>query len=212
MPAREEQTPTEPRELDVRVLRTRARLFEAVVRLASEQRVEDISVADLVRAARINRTTFYKHAASPAEVLAQVLYAELDQVRVGWLADVTAGELPVDVVWERASHALLDHLERYDPVYTTGLVGRRSAILHNLLVDHFAASVRTLLDHHPGLLPAGEGPASWRVAAHSDFLAHGETGLVEAWLSLPAPRDRRLFVSAASAALPPWLASAPRPR
>ncbi|MGW4823482.1 TetR/AcrR family transcriptional regulator [Streptomyces sp. NPDC004227] len=196
-------------DLDVRVRRTRERLFEAVVRLASERPVEDIAVADLVRAARINRTTFYKHASSPAQVLEQVLYADLDRVRAEWIADITVAELPIDVIWERASNALLDHLERHDSIYTAGLVGRRSAILHHLLVDHFATSVRTLLDRDPGLLPEGEGPVSWRVEAHSRFLAHGETGLVEAWLSTPAPRDRRLFVSAASAALPSWLARRP---
>ncbi|MDT0267401.1 TetR/AcrR family transcriptional regulator [Streptomyces sp. DSM 44915] len=194
--------------LDVRTRRTRARLREAVLRLAAEGPVEDIAVADLVRAARVNRTTFYKHATSPAAVLEQVLYAELDEVRAGWIADVEAARLPVEAIWERASTALIAHLERHDAVYTAGLVGRRSAILHHLLVDHFTASVRALLDRDPGLLPAGEGPREWRVEAHSAFLAHGEAGLVEAWLSRPAPREHRLFVAAAAAALPPWLATA----
>ncbi|MFE7030375.1 TetR/AcrR family transcriptional regulator [Streptomyces sp. NPDC057621] len=199
-------------DLDVRARRTRARLHEAVVRLAAERPVEDIAVADLVRAARVNRTTFYKHATSPAQVLEQVLYADLDRVRAEWIADATAARLPVTMVWERASHALLDHLEHYEAVYAAGLVGRRSAILHHLLVDHFAASVRTLLDGSPTLLPGGDGPSSWRMEAHSLFLAHGETGLVEAWLSLPVPRDRRLFVSAASGALPSWLIHEPQDR
>ncbi|WP_107080231.1 TetR/AcrR family transcriptional regulator [Streptomyces sp. NBRC 109706] len=192
-------------ELDVRARRTRARLREAVLRLASERPVEDISVADLVRAARVNRTTFYKHATSPAAVLERVLYAELDQVRAGWIADAAAATLPIEATWERASGALIDHLERHDAVYTAGLVGRRSAILHHLLVDHFAVSVRAFLARDPELLPDGEGSREWRIEAHSSFVAHGEAGLVEAWLSRPAPRDRRLFVSAAATALPPWL-------
>ncbi|RMB83730.1 TetR/AcrR family transcriptional regulator [Streptomyces shenzhenensis] len=195
--------------LDVRTRRTRARLREAVVRLASEGPVEDVSVTDLVRAARINRTTFYKHAESPAAVLEQVLYADLDRVRADWLADAAAAELPVREIWEHASGALVDHLERHDALYTAGLVGRRSAALHHLLVDHFTASVHALLDRDPGLLPEGEGSAAWRADAHSRFVAHGEAGLVEAWLTLPAPRDRRLFISAAASALPSWLAVRP---
>ncbi|MFE7980284.1 TetR/AcrR family transcriptional regulator [Streptomyces shenzhenensis] len=195
--------------LDVRTRRTRARLREAVLRLASEGPVEDVSVADLVRAARINRTTFYKHAGSPAAVLEQVLYADLDRVRADWLADAVTAELPVREIWERASGALVDHLERHDALYTAGLVGRRSAVLHHLLVDHFTASVHALLDRNPGLLPEGEGPAAWRANAHSRFVAHGEAGLVEAWLALPAPRDRRLFISVAASALPSWLAVRP---
>ncbi|MFE5242965.1 MULTISPECIES: TetR/AcrR family transcriptional regulator [unclassified Streptomyces] len=197
--------------LDVRVRRTRNRLREAAVRLASQRPVEDVAVADLVRDARVNRTTFYKHAASPAEVLEQVLYADLDRVRAGWIADTLAAELPVGEIWERASGALLDHLERYDALYTAGLVGRRSAVLHRLLVDHFAASVRDLIARDPAILPAGEGPAAWRLEAYSRFVAHGEAGLVEAWLALPAPRDRRLFVSAVVSVLPSWLASRPHP-
>ncbi|MFE4694918.1 TetR/AcrR family transcriptional regulator [Streptomyces sp. NPDC056749] len=195
--------------LDVRTRRTRARLREAVVRLASAGPVENVAVADLVRAARINRTTFYKHAASPAAVLEQVLYEDLDRVRAAWIADTLAAELPVRDVLDRASHALVDHLERHDALYTAGLVGHRSAVLHQLLVDHFTASVRDLLARDPGILPGGKGSVAWRTDAHSRFVAHGEVGVVEAWLTLPAPRDRSLFVSAVAAMLPSWLA--PRP-
>ncbi|MER6722242.1 TetR/AcrR family transcriptional regulator [Streptomyces halstedii] len=193
-------------DLDVRARRTRARLREAVLRLASERPVEDVAVADLVRAARINRTTFYKHAGSPAAVLERVLYADLDRVRSGWIDDTLEGRLSGQEVWERASHALVDHLERYDALYTAGLVGRRSAVLHRLLVDHFVESVRTLLARDPGMLPAGDGPTAWRTEAHARFVGHGEFGVVEAWLSLPAPRDRALFVSAVTSMLPAWLA------
>ncbi|MGW4804517.1 TetR/AcrR family transcriptional regulator [Kitasatospora sp. NPDC004272] len=196
--------------LDARVRRTRDRLREAVLRLASAQPVEEIAVADLVREARVNRTTFYKHAASPAAVLEQVLYEELDRLRADWIADVLAGGLPVPVVWERASNALLDHLERHDALYTTGLAGHRSAALHQLLVDHFTVSVATLLERDPAAVPGRDGPLAWRVEASSRFLAHGEVGIVEAWLSLPAPRERHLFVSAATALLPSWLVSRPR--
>ncbi|MGW1228975.1 TetR/AcrR family transcriptional regulator [Streptomyces sp. NPDC001478] len=191
--------------LDVRVRRTRDRLREAVLRLASERPVEEIAVADLVREARVNRTTFYKHATSPATILEQVLYEELDRVRAGWITDVLAGTLPVHEVWERASGALLDHLERHDALYTVGLTGHRSAVLHHLLVEHFTVSVSTLLEREPEAVPGDEGSLAWRVEAASRFLAHGEAGIVEAWLALPAPRDRRLFVSAANALLPSWL-------
>ncbi|MFD8690598.1 TetR/AcrR family transcriptional regulator [Streptomyces sp. NPDC059651] len=196
--------------LDVRVRHTRNRLREAVLRLASEQPVENIAVADLVREAGVNRTTFYKHAGSPAAVLEQVLYEELDGVRAVWISDVLAAELPVHEIWERASGALLDHLEHHDALYTVGLVGHRSAALHHLLVEHFTASVSTLLERSPEAVPGQEGPLAWRVEATSRFMAHGEVGIVEAWLSLPAPRERRLFVSAATALLPSWLI--PRPR
>ncbi|MEU4562696.1 TetR/AcrR family transcriptional regulator [Actinoplanes sp. NPDC023936] len=181
--------------LDVRVRRTRERLQGAVLRLASEHPVEEIAVADLVRDARVNRTTFYKHAASPVEILEQILYADLDRLRAEWLSGS----------WDDHSGALADHVERYDGVYTKGLVGQRSAVLHRLLVEHFAASARALLDARPQLLPEGTGSPQWRTKAYSAFIAHGQVGIVEAWLGEPRPRDRRLLISASAAMLPSWL-------
>jgi AcrR family transcriptional regulator len=182
-----------------------------VLLLAAEQPVESIAVADLVRAARVNRTTFYKHADSPAAVLEGLLYEDLDRVRADWLAETDSAELSVNEVWAHATGALLDHLERYDELYTQGLAGHRSAALHRLLVDHFSVSVQTLIARGPARLPAGAGSAAWRTEAASRFLAHGEVGLVEAWLALPAPRDRTLFASAAQTLLPAWLIQPPDP-
>jgi AcrR family transcriptional regulator len=195
--------------LDVRQRRTLTRLREAVVRLAAEQPVEEITVSDLVRAARVNRTTFYKHAASPTEILAQVLYADLDRVRAGWLADTEAPPMPSESAWDRASEALLEHLERFDDIYTTGLAERRSPVLFHLLVDHFTASITAVVRHGTRRLPEGAGSAAWRTEALSTFAAHGEAGLVEAWLRLPRPREHAPFISAVAAAMPEWLTRPP---
>jgi len=102
---------------------------------------------------------------------------------------------------------MADHLCRFDALYTAGLVGHRSATLYRLLVDHFTTTATMFLEQNQALLPPGDGPASWRTLAHGAFLAHGTAGVVEAWLSLPAPRDTRLFISAAVEVLPAWALS-----
>ncbi|WP_213011488.1 TetR/AcrR family transcriptional regulator [Paractinoplanes toevensis] len=190
-------------DVDVRVRRTRESLSQAVLRLAAEHPVEDIAVADVVRLARINRTTFYKHAASPADVLAEVLYADLDRIRTGWIAGAPARE-----VWERSAGELADHLQRFEDLYRTGLVGQRSAVLNRLLVEHFAGSALAWLDRDPRLLPDGAGSPQWRRKAFSRFIAHGEVGVVEAWLTEPAPLDRTLFISASASFMSTWLGGA----
>lgn len=190
-------------ELDVRVRRTRERLRHAVLSLAAEQPVEAVAVADLVRLARINRTTFYKHAATPADVLSQVLFVDLDRMRGDVLDDALAPARPRDI-WVRSAGELADHLQRYDSLYTAGLVGQRSAVLYRLLVDHFTVSARTLLERQPELLPDGAGSREWRIKAMSSVVAHGEVGLVEAWLSEPPPRDRDLLISASAALMATW--------
>ncbi|BBH70697.1 hypothetical protein ACTI_73820 [Actinoplanes sp. OR16] len=193
-------------DLDVRVRRTRDRLRGAVLELASGQPVESLAVADVVRVARINRTTFYKHAASPADVLAEVLYADLDRIRSGWIDDALRRDRPVDEIWKRSAGELADHLSRYERLYVTGLADQRSAVLHRLLVDHFAASARALFERDPHLLPGGAGTPEWRAKAFSSFIANGEAGVVQAWLSEPAPRDRELLISASVSIMSTWLA------
>jgi AcrR family transcriptional regulator len=199
-------------DIDVRIRRTRSRLQNAVLQLAGDKPVEEISVADLVRTARINRTTFYKHAENPEDVLARALYSDLDRRRAQWLAETAAPQLPTRESWRRAAQGMLGHLERHDAVYTRGLTGRRpSGVLQQLLAEHFAATLRTLIDRDPRPLPEQAGPGAWRAEVHSRFIAYGEVGVVAAWLALPAPRDPRLFVSATTAVLPDWLTPANQP-
>jgi AcrR family transcriptional regulator len=189
---------------DVRVRRTWARLSEAVLRLAAERPVEQVAVSDLVRAAGINRSTFYKHAASPADVLERVLYADLDRLRAHWIAEAAGGRRTPEA-WHRVVSELAEHVLRHEAVYTAGLVGQRSPVLQRLLVDHLSASVRAFVDRSPQALPAGAGSVAWRAEAWSSFLAHGQVGVMEAWLSLPGERDVALFAGAVEAVLPAWI-------
>lgn len=63
---------------DPRFQRVREQLVRAVVDLAAEKPAEQISVSELTARARVARTTFYKHAESPAGLLAAHL---INQVR-----------------------------------------------------------------------------------------------------------------------------------
>ncbi|MEW2346592.1 MULTISPECIES: TetR/AcrR family transcriptional regulator [unclassified Streptomyces] len=205
------QEPQHHSPTDVRVRRTWARLSEAVLRLAAERPVEEVAVSDLVRAAGVNRSTFYKHASSPADVLARVLYAELDEIRAAWIAETAAPTPPEPGTWHGATAALAEHVLRYEAVYTVGLVGQRSPVLHRLLAEHLRTSVRVYVARDPGVLPEGAGPAEWRADAWSRFVAQGQVGVMEAWLSLRgrSPRGERdvaLFMGAVEAVLPSWIA------
>ncbi|MBM7824274.1 AcrR family transcriptional regulator [Arcanobacterium pluranimalium] len=63
---------------DPRFVRVRENLRAAVFELAAHKPVEEISVAELTRAAGISRTTFYKHGVSPAQFIADLIIEELE--------------------------------------------------------------------------------------------------------------------------------------
>lgn len=201
---------------DIRVRRTREKLRAAVLRLAAERPVETVSAAELTRAAGINRTTFYKHADSPTEVLEEVVFAELDVMRTELVALLRDTELPPRQAWERVGREFTGYLERYEAVWTTALTGAGSPALVRLLSGHFADSFSALLAARPGLVPQeriphrGPGPASdaerdFAVTAYGRFVGHGVVGVVHSWLESPPPRDPEVYVEITLGALPPWL-------
>jgi AcrR family transcriptional regulator len=57
--------------VDERVLRTRANIADAVIRIGQERGVDDLTVGELVREAGISRSTFYAHFGSLEHYLSQ---------------------------------------------------------------------------------------------------------------------------------------------
>src|SRR6185436_9727551 len=64
---------------DPRITRTEQALRHAIVQLATERRVSQITVADLAERAGVTRATFYNRYGSPLELLLQVLCADLER-------------------------------------------------------------------------------------------------------------------------------------
>ena len=58
-------THPDPR-IDPRFVRSRALLAAAVLELASERPIGEVTVAEVATRAQVNRSTFYQHASSPA--------------------------------------------------------------------------------------------------------------------------------------------------
>src|SRR5260370_30003918 len=63
---------------DPRLTRTAQALAQAIVELASQRPVSQITVADLADRARVTRATFYNHYGSPLELLIGVRSADLE--------------------------------------------------------------------------------------------------------------------------------------
>ncbi len=54
--------------MDTRIVKTKAKLIEALSALTQERSVEEISVSELCKKAGVNRTTFYKYYKVPKDV------------------------------------------------------------------------------------------------------------------------------------------------
>jgi AcrR family transcriptional regulator len=187
-----------PDRTDPRITRTAQALEQAIVELASQRPVSQITVADLADRAGVTRATFYNRYSSPLDLLIQVLYADLElsgRLKEARRAEGrhTAGQIVRLVISDVA-----DHVERFMPIYRHALHDPADGGVYEALVRCFADRSLAVIARsaHPDLPKANN-----QVIAQ--FAAHGFAGAIKAWLRDDSVMKTDL-VEAAVACTPAW--------
>ena len=110
-----------PERTDPRITRTVVALQQAIVDLASQRPVSQITVANLADLAGVTRATFYNRYDSPLELLLDVLNADLDhglRLKEARRAD---GRHTAEQVLRLTISDVADHAERFSAVYRHAL-------------------------------------------------------------------------------------------
>ncbi len=188
---------------DARILRTRARLADAVLALAAERDIAHVSVAELARRAGINRGTFYDHAQSPVELLTSVLSQDLDEVRRIGMDQLRRDGQLLRHLTRSTLRGILQHVLRHEAIYAGPSGSSSTYALRVVLAEHIEQSMLSILGQGFVQVPIPDADAARLMAA---YLGHGAAGAVEAWLHLPSPRDEAKLLSAIEAIHPQWLA------
>ncbi|MCS5715785.1 TetR/AcrR family transcriptional regulator [Herbiconiux sp. CPCC 205716] len=200
--------------MDARHRRSRAKLAEAVLRLASERPIDEVTASEIASAAGVNRSTFYAHAASPLALLESVLREELDALRDRHLASVPRAVAAEAVT--AVTLAVLENIESHATIYERGLLADEQGghsgetSLRPMLAAHFEESSRQLLAQH-ALFPSTEDEAADPLLATmvGPFVANGSVGAIAAWLEQPEPRDPEAFLRSYRRLVPSWFPLAP---
>jgi AcrR family transcriptional regulator len=187
-----------PDHTDPRVTRTVQACEQAVVDLASQTPVTQITVAELADRAGVTRATFYNHYGSPLDVLLQVLMNDLERAhhleehRRAEGGHTSAQMLRLTIV------DVADHIERYQALYQLALRDAADAAVYAALVRHFTEYALAFIarSDNPDLPEANR-----QVVA--EFVANGFAGAIKAWLSDDAVTKEDL-IDAAFACAPAW--------
>lgn len=187
---------------DPRYQRTRKALLDALLALAAERPAVTISVSELTSRAGVSRSSFYAHASSPADLLADHLIASLAP-RLERLATVLTDD--PDHFLDRTREVYIDLLrevraERAVYVHVFAETGSGTVLtrLRGRFRQASEAFVRDLVNHlaeHPGEL--------WvrmAVAQHSSSLII----MIDSWLSAGADRSAEEVVDTYLSLAPPW--------
>ncbi|MBK0422673.1 TetR/AcrR family transcriptional regulator C-terminal domain-containing protein [Leucobacter sp. CSA2] len=185
---------------DARIVRTRAALHGAVLELAAQKPITEISVSELAQLAGINRVTFYKHFAAPADVLSSALSRELDPALDNFIARTERHEDDPVLLFLSGVDMILDHVERRRAVYEISISSQHDGTISNLLADHFTVTLTRFLENRMKSAPPTpeiELPMAAR------YFAHGLCGAVRAWVTSNC-ESRESFLRSLLALVPDW--------
>jgi AcrR family transcriptional regulator len=184
--------------IDPRITRSTQALESAIVQLAAERPVSQITVAQLADRAGITRATFYNRHGSPLELLIQVLNADLERAHRAEDERRAQGRYPPPRLLRMSIEDVAKHVERFKAVYQHALRDPADRGVYEALVRHFAGYAQDFIARttHPDL-SAGKHHVIGR------FLAHGFAGAIEAWVGDEALTTEDL-VEAAAACAPIW--------
>lgn len=177
--------------------RSREQLRAAVLELAATTDIGDLTVSAICSAAGVTRDTFYRHADSPVDLLADALGAELDELRRGLTPPVVSGAVETAIL-EHAVARLAVYRGAMRPVLPAAIRDRLESLFTDGLLRQAAA--------HPEILPAAIADER-AVAVAVAYAASGAVGAIEAWLRT-AEGDVDEAVTIILASSPSWWHSA----
>ncbi|MGO1543624.1 MAG: TetR/AcrR family transcriptional regulator [Gulosibacter sp.] len=138
---------------DPRALATQGKILDAV-RDLGRSGATSISVADILRASGVSKTTFYSHYEDMSDLALQIFTASVAELR----GDASDGPIAVE--------RIIDHYGEHRALYRAALIGRFRSIIKAQAIDVFAR-----------YLSGAESPdAATRIAAAAIM------GALDAWL------------------------------
>jgi AcrR family transcriptional regulator len=178
---------------DPRAARTRQGILSAVARLHSSES-GDISVSDIVREAKISRSSFYAHFSSLDDLAVALLRQEFASVT----ASPSRERGPVSGLRESYTR-LVQHFAQRESIYAYALGLPLSRRAFDDVIAAYAEQVLASFDE-----PASDADAI-RARLAATFVAGGTVSLLSAWVADHHDISADQLVDELIALLPPWL-------
>jgi AcrR family transcriptional regulator len=183
---------------DPRIARTVRACEAAIIELAAEQPISQVSVADLALAAGVTRATFYNHYSNPLALLIEVLLADLELAHMNEEKRRTEGAHSAGELLRLSIMDVADHIERFEPVYRLTLDRPADGAVYEALIRHFREYALSFIE-----LSANPDLPSSNREVIAQFLAHGFAGAIKEWLRSDSVAKSDL-IDASMACAPAW--------
>lgn len=130
---------------DLRIIKTKKVLFDALISLLEEMPFEEIKISDICDRALINRSTFYSHYQDKYELLSNYIY-ELKNALTEDLNKNDSSNNPREYYMQMIS-IFLDHIESKKDIYKTIMRNNKDSIVLDMVYDAFKIDVEKRIDN-----------------------------------------------------------------
>lgn len=188
---------------DPRYQRVRARLVGALLDLAATKPAEAIAVSELTSAAGVSRTTFYKHADSPAQLLASHLIDQIAPVMEPMTTLLETAEQDYLLRWRDITVDVLENVRSNRQIYGHVFGGEGESVVLAILTRYFeriyGGYVEDFAEH-----VVDETPTDlWKAMATSQQV-HNLIAVISSWLRTGMVDSPEGVVSTYMSLAPPW--------
>lgn len=194
-----------PRAGDPRTQRTVSALRAALRGLLRDRPLDEITVADLCRAADVRRTTFYTHFVTVPELLTDMLTSEIDeQLGLAETATMTLAELAdgFQRTLVNAFEVVADHRE----LFRAGLSATTSSSLRQALLIMFEQRMAVAI----AIWKSHDAADNIDEEVATVFAAGGLTAMLTGW-ALSSEDDATRWADSTRSQMPPWWPRPPFP-
>ena len=188
---------------DPRFQRVRRQLIEAVTELATEKPAEDISVSELTAKAAIARTTFYKHADSPAQLLANHLIRQIQPKIEPLTTLLDDADTHYLLRWRTIMVELLEHARDNQQIYSRVFTADGQSVVLAMMSAYFekvfGEYVESFVEHIDG-----DAPSDLWVSMAISQQVHNLVTVIGSWLRTGMKDSPEMVVTTYISLAPPW--------
>lgn len=119
--------------MDLRVVKTKNAIYDALVSLLKNNIFEEIKVSDICKVALINRSTFYAHFEDKYDLFKSFI----EDLRASFADELNgiAEGLSVREYYLELIKAFLNHIEGKEEVYRSIMINNRNSIIMDMIYD-----------------------------------------------------------------------------
>lgn len=138
------------KETDLRIIKTKKALYEALLELMKDKTFEEIKVSEICDRALVNRSTFYAHYTDKYELLVDLF----DDLKRNLLSTLKTNENAVNTkeYFMELLKLLINHIDDKRKVYSSILVNNRNSIVMDIMLDVVDKDIKERFDSNKGFV------------------------------------------------------------